>query len=129
MYYLNNDNLLRNNDTKFYDPETGYIKGNMSKNSYYNYRNYEPKKTELTNEREKLLYNIGMYYFVSHDLKLYLDLNPNDKKVVEQYQNYIKEYKKHKETYTSKYGPLCSLDNNSDVFEYNKCPWPWEGSK
>ena len=130
MYYLNNEeSLLRNNDNKFYDPETGYIKGNMLKESYHNYRNYEPKKLELTNEREKLLFQLGMYYFASHDLKLYLDLNPNDKKVVELYQNNVKEYKKYKEQYTLKYGPLCSLDNNSDVFEYMKCPWPWEGSK
>ena len=65
--------------------------------------------------------------FVSplHDL----DLNPNDKLVVEKFQKYVKEYEKHREQYISKYGPLCSLDNNSDVFEYNKCPWPWEGSK
>ena len=130
MYYLNSEeDYLRGNDPKFYDPETGYIKGNMNKNSYFNYRNYEPKKFELTNEREKLLYSIGMYYFASHDLKLHLDLNPNDKETVNKFQKYVKEYEKYKEQYTSKYGPINSIDNKSDVFEYNKCPWPWEVSR
>ena len=130
MYYLNSEeSYLRNNDNKFYDPEEGYIKGNMLKSSYYNYRNYEPKKMELTTDKEKLLFCIGIYYFAAHDLKLHLDLNPNDKLVLDKYQKYVKEYKKYKEQYTSKYGPICSLDVNGDVFDYIKCPWPWEGSK
>jgi len=130
MYYLNNEeDFLRNNDNKFYDPEEGYIKGNMTKSSYYNYRNYEPKKLDLTTDKEKLLYLLSAYYFASHDLRLYLDLNPNDKVVVEKYKKYVKEYRKYKEQYQSKYGPICSLDNDSDVFEYMRCPWPWEGTK
>jgi spore coat protein JB len=130
MYYLNNEEeYLRNNNSNFFDPETGYIKGNMDKTSYYNYRKYEPKKLDLNSEKEKLLYTLSMYYFASHDLKLHLDLNPNDKQVVKKYQEYVKEYKKYKEQYTSKYGPICSLDNNGEVFDYIKCPWPWEVNK
>ncbi len=129
MYYLNDENLLRNSDNKFFDPETGYIKGNMCKSSYFNYRKYEPKKLDLNSEKEKLLFNLGSYYFASHDLKLHLDLNPNDKAVVSKYQQYVKEYEKYKNLYNEKYGPINSLDNNSDVFEYLKCPWPWEGNK
>ena len=61
--------------------------------------------------------------------KYHPDLNPNDKSVVNMYKNYVKEYRKYKEQYTSKYGPICSLDNDDDVFEYMRCPWPWEGTK
>ena len=101
MYYLNNEEeYLRNNNSNFFDPETGYIKGNMDKTSYYNYRKYEPKKLDLNSEKEKLLYTLSMYYFASHDLKLYLDLNPNDKQVVKKYQEYVKEYKKYKEIWS-----------------------------
>ena len=57
---------------------------------------------------------------------IYLD---NGKVVVEKYKKYVKEYRKYKEQYQSKYGPICSLDNDSDVFEYMRCPWPWEGTK
>ena len=127
MYYLNNEEeYIRNNNSKYYDPEAGYTKGNMDKNSYYNYRKYEPKKLEFSNDKEKLLYTISMYYFASHDLKLHLDLNPNDKQVVKKFQEYVKEYNKYKEQYNSKYGPINSLDSKDEVFDYMRCPWPWE---
>lgn len=130
MYYLNSEeNFYRGNDNTFYEPSEGYTKGNMNKTTYYNYRNYEPKQLEFSKEQDKLLYLVSMYYFASHDLKLHLDLNPNDKATLEKFKEYVNEYKKYKTQYTNKYGPLCSIDNTKEMFEYIKCPWPWEGNK
>ena len=103
-----------------YDTETGFLKGNMFKNLYVPYKNYQIKKPTLTNEKDKLMYDIQMYAFGLQDLLLYLDMNPEDSKAVQKFVELQTEVEQHKKIYENKYGPI-----NLGSKYLNTTPWPW----
>jgi spore coat protein JB len=65
------------------------------------------------------------------DLNLYLDLNPNDSKMIELYNYYLKQYKDFMNVYQNKYGPIVlecdALKGNR--WDWINSPWPWEVNK
>lgn len=106
--------------TNLYDSETGFLKGNMFKNIYVPYKNYQVRKPVLYTEKDKLMYDIQMYGFGLQDLLLYLDMHPEDSYVVRKFMDLQNKVEEHKKIYESKYGPLnvCST-------HLNNTPWPW----
>ena len=104
----------------------GYLKGNAFQNEYIPYKNYKVLKVAINNEKEEMLFNIGEYSFMMHDLNLYLDVHPDDKEALNMFINYRNLVNDLTLKYERKYGPLCVknvMDNTPFAWESTK--WPW----
>ena len=138
-YYNYNDNNYnqpnynQQNQTysNLYDPYQGFIRGNMFNDLYNSYRLDKPVEIIPNNEQAELLTYIDALTFALNDLNLYLDLNPNDKQLIEMFRIYSAQNKEYVRTYENKYGPL-SVDSdnlNANYWDWIDMPWPWEGGK
>lgn len=126
---VNNDIYPNNNtNTQLYNPYQGYIRGNLFENLYNQYKIKEPYDIKPMNEQAELLTYINSLAFACIDLNLYLDVNPNDRNIIDLYNNYKKEKKDLMEEYQNKYGPLLlnSDSLNNYPWAWNNKPWPWE---
>lgn len=113
-------NYVQNLNSNIEDTETGFLKGNMFKDLYVPYKNYQPQVITPRNEKERLMYEIAMYGFGMNDLVLYLDTNPQDQYALTKFANLQNEYKRAVRNYENKFGPI---NLTSDSLE--KLPWPW----
>lgn len=128
--YLNNNyNLPNYNQTKsIFNPYQGFIRGNMFPDLYNYYKNDKPYNLNPGNEQAEILTNIDAYGFALNDLKLYLDVHPDDMKYINLYNEYVNEYKKNLMVYRSKYGNIESSEiNDSNKWGWVSEPWPWQG--
>lgn len=126
------DYLYRNNmnSQNLYNPQEGFLKGNMFSNLYSEYKSYKPQKPVPKNEQEKMLYELDSISFAAHELNLYLDLHKDDQSMVTLFNDYRRKLEELTKSYEEKYGPLTV---NSNVMEdkassWINTPWPWEGS-
>ena len=113
------------------NPEKGFEKGNLFKNLYDPYKNYQYTPLNPKNDREKMLFNVLKYKFTLNELNLYLDNHPTNQEYIALYNKYLQEEKKQCLEYEKKYGPL-TLDSpylENSPWMWNKSPWPWEGTK
>lgn len=126
--YYGLERLTPSRDNLF-NPTDGFDKGNMFTNLYEQYKNYMPKSPVVKNEQEKLLYDLQAVCFAAHDLNLYLDVHPEDQSMFMLFQDYQKKAKELTMEYEKKYGPLTVGSNqmNSNTFDWENSPWPWEG--
>lgn len=110
------------------NPYKGFIRGNMFENLYNSYKNTEPYDIKPMNEQAELLTYIDSLSFACIDLNLYLDVNPNDRHVIELFNQYRQQKKELMEQYQNKYGPLIlnSDSLNNYPWPWNNKPWPWE---
>ena len=124
----NNFMPIMNNDLS--DPKTGFLRGNLFNNLYDPYKNYQYMDIRVTNKKDEILYNILKYNFALIELQLYLDINPNDSKIVNLYNRYLGEKKKLCDEYERSYGPL-TMDGIDDMNKWNwiESPWPWESGR
>ena len=113
-------------DKKLFNPQEGFINGNMFENLYSQYKNYKPRKINLENEQERLLYQLQSICFAAHDLNLYLDIHPEDKSMLMLFNDYCKQIKDFTKNYEDKYGPLTVGAKDYNSFEWVSNPWPWE---
>lgn len=125
---MNNNQNITNKDF-FYNANEGFVKGNLQKNIYDQYKNYIPKEPKVNNEQEALLLFIRKSDFAAHELNLYLDTHPEDQNALNLFNFYTKEYNKAVDKYQEKYGPLCINDDNltKTPFKWVTGKWPWEG--
>lgn len=141
-YYKNNDyyNYVNNNYNqplynqkdntfKILEPYNGFIRGNMFSELYNGYKLNKPLEVTPLNEQADMLTYIDSLCFALIDLNLYLDLYPNDTKVIELFNNYRMEKDEITKEYESKYGPLTlnSSSLNRTPWAWDNMPWPWEG--
>ena len=127
--YVNYDWYRKSNIDKInnlYNPKEGFEKGNMFPNIYSEYKNYKPLKPKINNEREKLLYDISTICFATHELNLYLDLNPNDMTIIQLYNDYKNKESQLVEEYERKFGPLITSSIMKEPFSWEEDKWPWE---
>lgn len=113
--------------TKLFDLEEGFEKGNMFPEIYEGYKNYKPKCIEPHNEREALLLKIMKLDFAMNDINLYLVLHPNDNVMFEKFKQIAKNLKHCTNEYNQKYQVLELCDDTFDSYSWNSNPWPWEG--
>ena len=122
-------NLSMNDSDKslnnLYEPYEGFIRGNMFKDEYKPYKNYEVAKIMAKDNKEQLLLKIFALDFAINDLNLYLDLHPQDKEMFDLFKKYIKESNRYKEEYVNLVGPLCLTDVTSNSYSWLNT-WPWE---
>ena len=82
------------NNPKFFTEREGYLRGNMFRNLYSQYKNYEPAILRPTNEQEEMFLRMSEAEFAAHDLNLYLDLYPNDGNALDLFNKYRKKANK-----------------------------------
>ncbi len=101
--YRGNGNLFTPNQTLEY--------GNIFKKEYKSYKGYQPYKINIKNENS-ILNLIAMQDYL-HDLKLHLDVYPNDNAILNEYNNALKKYQKIKENVdlSSLKCPMCENKN------------------
>ena len=125
--YFNNFSEESNNSLDLFSPYEGYIKGNLFKNLYQEYKNYRPSRLNVNSEKMEMLVNIGQMGFASHELNLYLDNYPNNRKALELFNKYSNMTNKLIKEYENKYGPLTVGGINEYVpFNWENEKWPWE---
>lgn len=116
----------KSNNTTLTDEESGLLKGNMFKNEYVPYLNYQPPKLIAKNEKQELMLKLYETDFALHDLNLYLDLHPKDQNIYETFKKYVNEYNHYKSIYENNYGQLDLESGNKSTYEWTKYPWPWD---
>ena len=105
-------------------------RGNLFNNLYEPYKTYKYNNLTATNKREELLLNVLRYDFVLTELKLYLDIYPKDRNMINLYNQYLEEKKRACFEYTKNFGPLTLDDqSNNNSWSWLQSPWPWEGTK
>lgn len=116
------------NSPKLYSPNEGFTKGNMFMDLYSQYKNYKPMTIIANSEKENLMNQIQMYDFALNDINLYLDLNPQNTNMIKLYNDYLKKSKELTNNYEKIFGPICndSMYINTNNWDWNKSPWPWE---
>ena len=121
---------LMNNITNvgLYNPYQGFIRGNLFTGLYDPYLSGEPYEIKPMNKQAELLTNIDSLGFAMIDLNLYLDVYPNDRQMIELYNQYRKQKQELKDQYESEYGPLSTNSKSLDVtpWAWNDKPWPWQ---
>ena len=114
-------------NTKLVNVDEGFLRGNMFAKEYKPYKNYTYKKIIPRTKREELLLEIMEMSFAINDLNLYLDLHPEDTKMLEKFNEYVERSCKYEMEYVKNYGPIEVIDNTSnEKFLWIKNPWPWE---
>ena len=103
--YRGNGNLFTPNQTLEY--------GNIFKKEYKSYKGYQPYKINIKNENS-ILNLIAMQDYL-HDLKLYLDIYPNDNAILNEYNNALKKYQKIKENVDLS-SLKCPMSENKNMF-------------
>lgn len=111
-----------------YGAYAGFIRGNMYPDLYNQYKISRPFEIEPMNEQAELLTYVDAYCFGAHDINLYLDTHPNDKAMIELYNQYRMEYKNALDQYEKQFGPI-TVDSDAILafpWAWNNSPWPWE---
>lgn len=118
-------------DDRVVDSNLGLIRGNMFENLYDPYRNFKPVELRTSNEREKLLQKVQQYAFAMNDIGLYLDIYPNNKDMLNLYNEYLKNYNIAVNNFERRFGPLSrdSIVSATNAWNYDNKPWPWEVQK
>lgn len=126
-----NQNNKTNNINNYAEPYTGFTRGNMFNNLYYEYKNYRPQELNPQNDEEYNRLLVQMYGFAAHDLGLYLDVNPNDGEAIRKRAEYINMYNEALQQYENNYGPVTknSALLKTTPWAWDTKKWPWEGMK
>ena len=125
-----NNNLNNGSNMMLYGPYEGYVKGNLFRNLYDQYKSYRPMSLAPSSEREEALLNLNQIQFAMHELNLYLDVYPNDANIMRQFVSYRNTYNDLLNQYENRYGALNvnSTSLNSVPFGWVDQTWPWERS-
>lgn len=129
LNFLSLSNIISDKDVDILSVKEGFLRGNMFKDEYEPYKNLTFLDITPKSDREAKLLNVMSYSFAINDLNLYLDLHPQDKKVLKLLEKLIMEEKNAKEKYISLYGPLDVCDTKGDKFKWIDSPWPWDNER
>ena len=116
------------NPSSLYDPYNGFIRGNMFPSLYNDYKLNKPLDITPMNDKESLMLYVDALGFAAHDINLYLDIYPNDKDMIELFNQYRLEANKLNEEYQNKFGPILVSRNttNKITLSWDDRLWPWE---
>lgn len=129
-YNFNKCTYEQANVQNLYDAYAGFIRGNMFPDLYSEYKVSKPFNIEPLNEQAEMLTSIDALCFASHDLNLYLDNFPDDRKIIELYNQYRIQANKMVEEYEKKFGPIFVNSDATNTFPWawDNRPWPWENN-
>lgn len=122
------DLLLNRKESRFYSDNEGFVKGNIEKDIYHPYKNYNPRLPLASNDKERLLLEIQKLGFYLVDLGLYLDLHPTDKDALMSFNETKSKYYRLINEYNKNYCPLMFIDSNGvDKYQWIEGTFPWQG--
>lgn len=126
-YDLYNGLANKEDSNKLVSVQEGFLKGNLFKDEYKPYKNYTYKKIVPKNKKEEMMLEIMELSFAINDLALYLDLCPEDKTILDKFNELVQKSCKLEMEYVKNYGALEVIDNTSSKkFEWICSPWPWD---
>ena len=129
---FNNNFTNMNQNCGMYNPEEGFIRGNMFPNLFDPYKKQQLKKPNVKNEREKMLLDIQELSFALVEINLYLDVNPNDNCMIRKFNEYLEKKNELIKRYEKQFGPLVLFIENDSLktnpWLWSQTKWPWEGS-
>ena len=116
-----------NKNSELFDSYEGYMKGNMFKNMYVPYKNYRPIKVVPNSEQAESLLRANELTFASHEARLYLDVFPNDREMIQVFNNFRNASNQAILEYEQKYGPIeWNSLSDPNMFSWEATTWPWE---
>lgn len=118
---LNSMSSLNQNNLNLYNSYEGYMRGNIFRDLYDSYKEYQPQRLVGTTKQQQKLLELSDAMFYAHDLNLYLDVYPNDNQALRLFNKYRVRANKLLEEYEKTYGPI-NLASNS----LNQSPWMWD---
>lgn len=125
--YFMNRAPQQDKNPKLFDPQEAFMLGNLFKNLYMTYNGFSNYCLQPHNRRQQALLEVQMYGFVAHEINLYLDIYPNNQRMVELYTEYAQKAKEATQVFEKEFGPLSVQDTpNQTPFEWVQGPWPWE---
>lgn len=128
--YMNNtyNQPVYKDSNKLFDNYNGFIRGNMFPHLYNTYKSNEPYPIKPSNEQTKILTDIDALTFSLIDMNLYLDVNPEDRNIIKQYNENLGKLKQYIDMYQDKYGILLpnSMSLNKYPWQWINSPFPWE---
>lgn len=129
--YMDKRTVLNDSNLNLYDASEAFTKGTVFKTLYQPYRNFLPKSPTSMTEKGKAMIEVQKYWAAAHDLGLYLDVFPNDKRIVDMRKGYIEKYKQALEDYEKRYGAVTMTSDALFKTPYNwsTSSWPWEVSR
>jgi hypothetical protein len=121
------NNYLNNMQPNLFDPYQGLVHGNMFPNTYSPYK-IQPYLLQPTSDQAKMMLLVQMYGFAAHDLNLYLDVHPDDKVMMNLFNQYKNAAKTTTNEYENKYGPISISSEalNTYPWAWVSEPWPWD---
>jgi len=121
---------MQKENKDIFQPYDAFIRGNLFPHLYQPYKVAKPFEIKPMNEQADMLIYLDSLSFAAHELNLYLDIYPNDKEMIQKFENLRNESSKIRKEYEKKYGPLFvnSKANNAYPWAWNNSPWPWENS-
>ena len=119
---------IYNNEDTLENIEEGFSKGNAFKNLYVPYKNYKVKRIVPRNQQEELLLKLNEVSFYAHEINLLLDVDPNNKEMLQKFNEYRNLSNDLLNQYESLYGPINTSSNslNSYPFAWSTTSFPWE---
>ncbi len=112
---------------KLFDPEEAIMLGNLFKDLYMSYRGFSNYCIQPQTKRQQALLEVQMYEFVAHEINLYLDMHPQNQRMVQLYKEYANKAKAARKAFEKEFGPLLVLNSENKIpFEWVQGPWPWE---
>ena len=88
-FYMSNQ--TRQCQPVLFDPQEAISLGNLFKDLYLSYQGFSNYCLQPENARQQALLEVQMYYFVAHEINLYLDMHPHDEKMIQLYEQYIQK--------------------------------------
>lgn len=137
-YYDINDTLDNHNYTRNQSLSIGNIEllpvedaffcGTIFRHLYKPYKMHQPTRIIPTNEKDRLLLDVDKYYFALHEIRIFLDNDPNNQAAINIFTIFQKGYIMAKHAYESKYGALDIEAQNLDTSPWNWTvqTWPWD---
>ncbi len=75
----------------------------------------------------ELRYKLQSYRFAAHDMLLYLDTHPCDKKAFSLFKSLTSKASELQSEYAEKYSPVTAQEAaKTEEFNWIGSPWPWE---
>lgn len=116
-----------NKSPKLFDPQEAFMLGNLFKCLYMSWNGFSNYCLQPENKRQQLLLDVQMYGFFAHEINLYLDMYPDNQRMVQLFNEYSKKAKEATAVFEKEFGPLTVQDSADKIpFEWVQGPWPWE---
>lgn len=114
----------------FFNENEGFIKGNIQRQIYNPYRNYNPTMPVVNSDKERLLLEIQKHCFYLIDLGLYLDMHPEDKEALKLFNETKNRYYRLINEFNKNYYPLMFVDSsNMNSYKWVEGNFPSSGRK